>query len=159
MRKLVLGIGNVLLRDEGVGCHVAHALEGIPFPDVKVIDGGTCPDMSQIFEDLDKLVIVDAVKGGGTPGQIYRFHPEDITLEQKPLLSLHDMNLIDSLKLMQLWHPDKIGIGETVIIGVEPKEINWGLELSPELQERMSRIIDAILSELDNSNPKGEMKC
>jgi hydrogenase maturation protease len=162
MRKLVLGIGNVLLRDEGIGCHVAHTLESRligTLSDVKVIDGGTCPDMSQIFENLDKLVIVDAVKGGGTPGQIYRFHPEDITLEQKPLLSLHDMNLIDSLKLMQLWNPDKIGIGETVIIGVEPKEINWGLELSPELEKRMSQIIDAILSELDNSNPKGEMKC
>ena len=159
MRKLVLGIGNVLLRDEGVGCHVAHALEGIPLPDVKVIDGGTCPDVLQLREGADKLVIVDAVKGGGTPGQIYRFHPEDIALEQKPLLSLHDMNLIDGLKLMQLWHPDKIGIGETVIIGVEPKEINWGLELSLELEKRMSQIIDAILSELDNSNPKGEMKC
>lgn len=159
MRKFVLGMGNVLLRDEGIGCHVAHALEEIPVPDVEVIDGGTCPDMLQLLEDADKLVIVDAVKGGGTPGQIYRFHPEDITLEQKPLLSLHDMNLIDSLKLMQLWHPDKIGIGETVIIGVEPKEIDWGLELSPELEKSMSQIIDAILSELDNSNPKGEMKC
>jgi hydrogenase maturation protease len=159
MKKLVLGIGNVLLRDEGVGCHVAHALEGIPLPDVKVMDGGTCPDVLQLREGADKLVIVDAVKGGGTPGQIYRFHPEDIALEQKPLLSLHDMNLIDSLKLMQLWHPDKIGIGETVIIGVEPKEIGWGLELSPELEKRMSRIIDAILSELNNTNPKGEMKC
>lgn len=151
MGKFVLGIGNVLLRDEGVGCHVVHALEGIPLLDVKIIDGGTCPDMLQLLEDIDKLVIVDAVKGGGTPGQIYRFHLEDITLEQKPFLSLHDVGLVDSLMLMQLWHPDFIGIGEAVIVGVEPKEINWGLELSPELQERMSQIIDAILSELNTS--------
>jgi hydrogenase maturation protease len=155
MGKFVLGIGNVLLRDEGIGCHVVHALEGIPLLDVKIIDGGTCPDMLQLLEDIDKLVIVDAVKGGGMPGQIYRFHLEDITLEQKPFLSLHDVGLVDSLMLMQLWH----NIGEAVIIGVEPKEINWGLELSPELQERMSQIIDAILSELNNTNPKGEMKC
>jgi hydrogenase maturation protease len=159
MGKSVLGIGNVLLRDEGIGCHVVHALEGIPLPDVKIIDGGTCPDMLQLLEDADKLVIVDAVKGGGTPGQIYRFHLEDITLEQKPFLSLHDVGLVDSLMLMQLWHPDFIGIGEAVIIGVEPREINWGLELSPELQEKMPQIIDAILSELNNTNPKGEMKC
>ena len=159
MGKFVLGIGNVLLRDEGIGCHVAHALEGIPLPDVKIIDGGTCPDVLQFLEDADKLIIVDAVKGGGTPGQIYRFHLEDITLEQKPFLSLHDMSLVDDLMLMQLWHPDFIGIGEAVIIGVEPREINWGLELSPELQEKMPQIIDAILAELNNTNPKGEMKC
>ena len=147
MGKFVLGIGNVLLRDEGIGCHVVHALEGIPLPDVKIIDGGTCPDVLQFLEDADKLIIVDAVKGGGTPGQIYRFHLEDITLEQKPFLSLHDMGLVDNLILMQLWR----NIGEAVIIGVEPREINWGLELSPELQEKMPQIIDAILAELNIS--------
>jgi len=159
MGKFVVGIGNVLLRDEGIGCHVVHALEGISLPDVEIIDGGTCPDVLQLLEGADKLVIVDAVKGGGTPGQIYRFHLEDITLEQRPLLSLHDMGLVDSLMLMQLWHPDFIGTGEIVIIGVESREINWGLELSPELREKMPQIIDAILSELNNTNPKGEMKC
>ena len=147
MGKFVVGIGNVLLRDEGIGCHVVHALEGIPLPDVKIIDGGTCPDLLQLLEDADKLVIVDAVKGGGTPGQIYRFHLENITLEQKPFLSLHDVGLVDNLMLMQLWH----NISEAVIIGVEPREINWGLELSPELREKMPQIIDAILAELNTS--------
>jgi len=147
MGKFVLGIGNVLLRDEGIGCHVAHALEEIPLPDVKIIDGGTCPDVLQFLEYTDKLVIVDAVKGGGTPGQIYRFHLKDITLEQKPFLSLHDVGLVDNLMLMQPWH----NISEAVIIGVEPREINWGLELSPELQEKMPQIIDTILSELNTS--------
>jgi len=147
MGKFVVGIGNILLRDEGIGCHVVGALEGISLPDVQVIDGGTCPDVLQLLEDVDKLVVVDAVRGGGMPGQIYRFRPEDVTLEQKPLLSLHDMSLIDSLKLMQLRHK----VGDAVIIGVEPKEINCGLELSPELQERIPQIIGAILSELNTS--------
>jgi hydrogenase maturation protease len=159
MGKFVVGIGNVLLRDEGIGCHVAHALEEMPLPGVEVIDGGTCPDVLQFLEDVDKLVIVDAVRGGGTPGQIYRFHPHDITLEQQPLLSLHDMSLMDNLKLMQLWRPDSIGIDEAVIIGVEPGDIGWGLELSSKLQEKMPQIIDAILSELNDMSPKGEMKC
>ncbi len=155
MGKFVLGIGNTLLKDEGIGCHVAHALEAISLPDVQILDGGTCPDLLQFLEDTDKLIIVDAVEGGGTPGQIYRFHLEDITLEKKPLLSLHDTSLVDDLILTQPWHK----INETIIIGVEPKEINWGLELSPELQEKMPHIIDAILSELNNTNPKGEMRC
>jgi len=147
MGKFVLGIGNVLLRDEGIGCHVAHALEEIPLPDVKIIDGGTCPDLLQFLEDTDKLIIVDAVKGGGPPGQIYRFHLEDITLEQKPFLSLHDVCLVDNLMLMKFWY----SVDETIVIGVEPNQVDWGLELSPELQGKMPHIIDTILSELNTS--------
>ena len=153
MSECVLGIGNVLLKDEGIGCHVVHALEGISLPDVQIMDGGTCPDVVQILEATDKLVIVDAVRGGGIPGQIYRFHLEDVTLEQKPFLSLHDMSLVDNLMSMKL----RCSVGETVIIGVEPGEIDWGLELSPELQGKMPQIIDAILAELNYS--KGEGKC
>ena len=159
MGKFVLGIGNALLRDEGIGCHVAHALEEIPLTDVKIIDGGTCPDVLQFLEATDKLIIVDAVKGGGTPGQIYRFYLEDITLEQKPWLSLHDVGLVENFMLTQLCHPAFTGVSEAVIIGVEPKEINWGLELSPELQGKMPQIIDTILAELNNTNPKGDIKC
>jgi hydrogenase maturation protease len=147
MRKFVLGIGNALLRDEGIGCHVAQALEEIPLPNVKIIDGGTCPDLLQFLEDTDKLIIVDAVKGGGPPGQIYRFHLEDIILEQKPFLSLHDVGLVDNLMLMKFWH----SVDETVVIGVEPNQVDWGLELSPELQGKMPQIIDTILSELNTS--------
>jgi hydrogenase maturation protease len=155
MGKFVVGIGNVLLRDEGVGCHVAQALEGVPLPDAEVIDGGTCPDLLQLVADADKLVIVDAVRGGGVPGQIYRFRPEDIEMENKRVLSLHDIGLIDNLKLAQL----RCNVGETVIIGVEPRELGWGLELSPELEEKMPQIIDVVLDELNNTKPKGETKC
>jgi hydrogenase maturation protease len=155
MGKFVVGIGNVLLRDEGIGCHVAHALESVPLSDAEVIDAGTCPDVLQLVANADKLVIVDAVKGGGMPGQIYRFRPEDIDLEEKRVLSLHDISLIDSLKSTQLRH----NVGETVIIGVEPRELSWGLELSPELQEKMPQIIDVVLDELNNTKSKGETKC
>jgi hydrogenase maturation protease len=155
MGKFVLGMGNVLLRDEGIGCHVVHALEEIPLPDVEIIDGGTCAGIIPPLEATDKLIIVDAVKGGGMPGQIYRFHLEDIALEPKPFLSLHDMSLVDDLMSMQPWH----NISEAVIIGIEPREIDWGLGLSPELQAEMPQIIDVILAELNNTNPKGEKKC
>ena len=155
MGKLVMGIGNVLLKDEGIGCHVVHALGEADLSDVEIIDGGTSLDVLQLCEDADKLIIVDAVRGGGMPGQIYRFRIGDITLEQKPLLSLHDMSLIDSLKLMRLWH----NIDGAVIIGIEPKDIGWGLELSPELQLTVPRIIDVVLAELNNTSPKGELKC
>ena len=143
MGTIILGIGNILLKDEGVGCHVAHALEKIPLPNTKVIDGGTSPNIL-FLEDAAKLIVVDAAKGGGVPGEVYRFRLDDIALEQKPFLSLHDIGLIDNLLLMRLLH----NIGETIIIGVEPKEIEWSLELSPELQEKIPRIVETILAEL-----------
>ena len=156
MGQFVLGVGNILLKDEGIGCHVVQALERISLTDVKVVDGGTCPDVVQSLEDADKLIIVDATKGGGMPGQVYRFHLDDITLERKQFLSLHDMSLVDNLMLTGFLR----NIAETVIIGVEPKEIGWGLELSPELQEKIPQIVELILAELNNTtNPEGETKC
>lgn len=153
MGKLVLGIGNILLRDEGIGCHVVQALEGMAPADATIIDGGTCPDVLGLIEDTDKLVIVDAVKGGGLPGQIYRFRLEDVTLQQKPFLSIHDVGLLDNLMQMKVWQRT----GEDVIIGIEPKEIEWGLELSAELQKKIPDIIEAVLAEVNNS--EGERKC
>ena len=154
MGTIILGIGNILLKDEGIGCHIVRALQEIPLPNVKVIDGGTFPDVFP--EDADKLVVVDAAKGGGIPGEVYRFHLDDIALEQKPFLSLHDISLVDNLLLMRLLH----NIGETIIIGVEPKEIGWGLELSSELQEKIPQIVETILAELSDSvSSKGEVKC
>jgi len=144
MGTVILGVGNILLKDEGVGCHVAHALEKISLPNTKVIAGGTSPDVL-LPKDINKLIVVDAAKGGGMPGEVYRFHLDDIAPGQKPFLSLHDISLVDNLLLMRLWH----NIGETIIIGVEPKEIGWGLELSPELQEKIPRIVETILAELN----------
>ena len=155
MARFVVGVGNVLLKDEGIGCHVVQALRETDLSDVEIIDGGTSLDALQLCEDADKLIIVDAVRGGGTPGQIYRFRPEDITLEEEPILLLHDMSFVDSLKLMRLWH----NIGEAIIIGIEPRDIGWGLELSPELQEKVPRVIDAVLAELGNTSSEGEKKC
>ena len=155
MARFVVGVGNILLKDEGIGCHVVQALREADLSDVEIIDGGTSLDALQLCEDADKLIIVDAVRGGGTPGQIYRFRPEDITLEEEPILLLHDMSFVDSLKLMRLWH----NIGEAIIIGIEPRDIGWGLELSPELQEKVPRVVDAVLAELGSTSPEGEKKC
>ncbi|MGQ9546432.1 MAG: hydrogenase maturation protease [Dehalococcoidia bacterium] len=154
MAKLVLGIGNILLKDEGIGCHVARALEsqlGEAIPNIRIMDVGTCLDVLQPVEHADKLIIVDAVKGGGAPGQIYHFHLEDIAPQSKPVISIHDVNLVDNLMWLQHLRFCQAGISEVVVIGVEPKEIDWGLELSPQLREKMPLIIEAVLAELNTS--------
>ena len=144
-RIAVVGVGNLLLKDEGIGIHVVRALQESPLPDgVVVIDGGTSPDVLDYLEPVDKLVIIDAADAGGIPGAIYRFRPDDLTLETEEAISLHELGLVSSLKMMSL-----LGKAppEVIIIGIQPKKIAWGMELSPELKKKVPEIVRAVLKE------------
>ena len=149
MKKIVvLGTGNELFKDEGVGVHVARILQtklSLSSSGVEIIDSGTSPDICHLLNDVEKLVIIDAVKGGCEPGAIYRFTPEQIVAKKEITTSIHQMGILENLSVMRL-----IGCKpkETVIIGVEPKELEPGLELSPELQKRMPKIIETVIGEI-----------
>ena len=149
MKKIVvLGTGNELFKDEGIGVHAARFLQTQPQlfgPGVEVMESGTSPDIICLFDDVDKLVIIDAVKGGCEPGSIYRFTPEQIVAEKGVVTSVHQMGILENLSLMELTgcRPK-----ETVIIGVEPFEIEPGLELSHELKKRIPKIIETVIREI-----------
>lgn len=131
--------------DEGVGVHVVQELQTRRLPrGVVLVDGGTSPDALAYVGDVDKLVIVDAVRGGGEPGTVYRLSPDDIERAERNPMSLHQWELMDSLKLSSYWD----GRREVVIIGVEPGEMDWGLELSAPLQASMRRIVQVVLAEV-----------
>jgi len=152
-KTVVLGAGNELFKDEGVGVHAARILQTKLLPsDVEVIDGGTSPDIWSLIDGADKLIIVDAVRGGCEPGTIYRFTPQQIVADRGIVTSVHQMGILENLSLMEL-------VGgkpkETVIIGVEPAELEPGLELSAKLQERMPKIIQTVLGEI---HPRVETK-
>jgi len=152
----VVGVGNILLRDEGIGVHVARALQEAPSPDnveLEVIDGGTLPDVVLTLGEVDKLIVVDAVRTGGEPGEIYRFRPEDIKLGNRVLTSLHQISLLENLWLMERFSQKP---GDVVIIGVEPEDMNWGLELSAKLQQRIPQIIRVVLEEAGSEYPRSE---
>jgi hydrogenase maturation protease len=154
---VVLGLGNTLLKDEGVGVHVIHALQNRSIPeDVEIIDGGTSPDVIHLIGDADTLIVVDAARGGSEPGAIYRLSPDDIASQRELTLSTHDIGLFHSLRLMELLGNTP---KETVIIGVEPKEIDLGLELSPELEQKLPSIIKVVLEEIEcSSQSKSHLK-
>ncbi len=102
-RVVVIGVGNLLLKDEGIGIHVANALQEVNIPQGdKIIDGGTSPDLIAYTEAGDKLIIIDAMKAGGKPGTIYRFHPQDLTSQAQRIFSAHDLGVEQSLKIMTL---------------------------------------------------------
>jgi len=147
VRIAVLGVGNLLLQDEGIGVHLVQKLaEIIDDVNVKIIDAGTFPDFLSLVEDnLDKLIIVDAVKNGDTPGTIYRFDFDVVDLQGAPPFSIHDIGVIDSIRTMALFNKQP---KSTVVIGIEPKTIDFGLELSPEVDEKLPKIIDLVLQEI-----------
>ena len=87
----------------------------------------------------------DAARAGGEPGAIYRFQPGDLEDEAGAALSVHEIGVAQNLKLMSLSGNEP---AETVIIGVEPKEIDWGTGLSPELEEKIPEIIAVVLEEI-----------
>jgi hydrogenase maturation protease len=149
-KTVVLGLGNALLKDEGIGVHVIHALQHNSIAaEVEIIDGGTSPDITDLIEEARKLIVVDAARGGGEPGTIYRLALDDITSQGELTLSTHDISLFYSLRLME-----SLGNSpeETVIIGVEPKEIDLGLELSPELEQKVPSVIKVVLEEIECSS-------
>lgn len=143
---VVLGIGNLLLKDEGVGIHVASRMMKMHLPrNVEVVDGATATwDVVSLADGADRLIIVDAVRGGEAPGTIYRLSPDDITMSEEKPLSLHQIDLLQMLDVCALIGRKPL----TVIIGVEPKEINFGMELSPEVEEIVPQIIELILEEI-----------
>ena len=148
-KVVVLGMGNLLLQDEGIGVHVAHAIVAAPSPDdveLEVVDSGTLPDTIP-NEGVNKLIVVDAVRAGGEPGAVYRFHPEDIEPENRYFTSLHQLNLLDNLWLMERFGKRP---KETVIIGIEPEDIGWGLELSAKLKQCLPQVISTIMEEINS---------
>ena len=145
-RMVVLGAGNELMKDDGVGVHLVRALaqENLP-PAVEIIEGGTLLDCLTDGAPISKLVVVDAVSGGGEPGAIYRLTLEQVEAQTEDVSSVHQLGLIDSLKLSEIAGTKP---KETVIVGIEPKEITWGLELSPEVRERLPEVIRLVLNEI-----------
>jgi hydrogenase maturation protease len=145
-KVLILGIGNLILKDEGIGVHVVRALEEIELhPDVELIDGGTATmDLLSLIHKAERIIIVDALKAGRAPGTLYRCLPEELEDTSERPLSLHQVGLLDVLGMARQLG----GSAAVVIIGVEPKEISWGLDLTEELRTAVPKVVEAVCAEL-----------
>jgi hydrogenase maturation protease len=144
---LVLGLGNILLRDEGIGVRVVEAMQQRKLPpEVETFDGATAGlDLLDVLADRRKVIIVDAIDGECTAGTVVRLGEDDLAECENPRVSLHEMGILETLSVAKRLNtaPE-----EVVVIGVKPKTIEAGLELSPELARLMPRIIEAVLAEL-----------
>ena len=148
-RIIILGVGNILFTDEGFGICVVEKLERLyRFPDnVSLVDGGVLGlNLLGVMFEADHLIVVDTIKNKGNPGSLYRLEGDAIPQRIRAKNSLHQVDLIEALTLVQAL--DKVP--ETVILGVEPKDIERpGLELTPTTQTKVDQVIDMVLAELD----------
>jgi hydrogenase maturation protease len=145
-RVLIVGFGNLLLRDEGLGIHAVQALEKRDLPEgVEVMDGGTSAiDILPYLEAVDLLIVVDCVDGNQPPGTLYRMGLTDIKYEQEAHMSLHDINVPAVLQLMKAMGKRP---PQTLIIGLQPAAIEEGLDLTEEVAAAMPRLLDYVLSQ------------
>ena len=151
-RVVVLGLGNILLSDEGIGVHTVNALiKQYAFnPPVELIDGGTMGlDLLPLFQSRDRILIIDAVDFGKVPGHIGTLEGDKISSVLNPKLSSHHIGLSDVLfaaKLMRETLP------EVCLVGVQPKSLDIGLDMTPEIQVKLGVLIDLVLQKLKEWN-------
>jgi hydrogenase maturation protease len=146
---LILGIGNILMKDDGVGVRVVQSIRDTDLPsDVEIMDGGVLGlNLMYYIEGRKKVIVIDAVSLGNPPGTIYRF-TEKALLEKKELLrSAHGVDFYDVIKTAEFLgtKPE-----EVVFIGIEPEVVDEGLEISPSVEKRIPRVIELIFKELEN---------
>lgn len=145
-RVLVMGIGNILLSDEGVGVRVIEAMRNIGLPDdVELVDAGTAgADLVDIVADRAKLIVVDAIQSELSPGTVLRMTEKDILPTESSAVSLHELGLPDALEMTR-----RLGCSprEVVVFGIVPQSIQCGLELTECIAAVVPRVIELVLNE------------
>jgi len=147
-RILVMGVGNILLQDEGVGVHVVHRLEErYRFPEhVQVLDGATAGlELLPCLEGIDRLLVIDVVDAGKPPGTLIRLEGDEVPAFFSMKISPHQLGISDLLAVADLTGARP---AETVAIGVQPASMGTGLELSPLIAGRVDDIVAAVLEQL-----------
>ncbi|GLI35782.1 HyaD/HybD family hydrogenase maturation endopeptidase [Desulforhabdus amnigena] len=153
-RILVLGVGNILLRDEGIGVKIVEKLKAeYEFSsNVELMDGGTLGlRLLDPISQSDYLIVVDAVQNGQPPGTHYRLPPEELEKRVTFKNSLHQLDLVESLAYSEI-------LGNrpyVVIIGIEPADISpWGMELTETIQAQVPEISSRVLNEIEAAGGK-----
>lgn len=145
----ILGLGNLLLCDEGFGVHFINYLtERYEIPDhYSVLDGGTAGIMlAPYMEDVDLLFVIDTVAVKAEPGSIHHFTGEEVRVGNiRFKMSPHQVGLLEVLELCKLREkaPEK-----TEMITVVPEDLSLNVELSPTLEPKLAEVMDILQASL-----------
>ena len=146
-KTLILGIGNILLRDEGAGIHVLNRLRALlaDRDDVNLLDGGTLSfTLVGAIEDAARLIVIDAAQLDAAPGtsQIFEGAQMDTFIGSKRKMSVHEVSLID---LMAIAHLSDHLPQRRALIGIQPGDIDWGEAPSPAVAAALPQVCDQAL--------------
>ncbi|MHC1742099.1 MAG: HyaD/HybD family hydrogenase maturation endopeptidase [Syntrophobacteraceae bacterium] len=150
-RILVLGVGNILLHDEGVGVRVIERLQAdYDFSEnVELMDGGTLGvRLLDPIVQADYVIVVDAVRNGEPPGTLYHLDVDFLAKRVAFKNSLHQADMVETLAYAEMLgkRPD------AVIVGVEPEDISpWGLELTETVADRVPDMCQRVLDEIQKA--------
>ena len=148
MDILVLGIGNVLLTDEGIGVRALKELERrYTYPtNVELLDGGTAGiELLRHIRNRDYLIIIDAMKCGQEPGTVLRVEGDEVPAAFRTRISPHQLGLSDLLAAAML--TDELP-ASLVLYGVEPESIDIGLDLTETVEANVDKLVGAVADEL-----------
>jgi len=155
-RIAVLGVGNILLTDEGIGVRVIEALQSrYRLPDhVLVLDGGTAGmELLEPLEGLDALIIADAVRVGQAPGSVVLLQGDEVPAFFRTKISPHQIGLSDLLAALELTEQAPKSVS---LIGLQPVSLDTGMALTPEAEARMPEMLALVLAELAKAGVKAE---
>jgi hydrogenase maturation protease len=148
-RITVLGVGNILLSDEGVGVRVVEYLsEHYDFEDnLNLVDGGVLGvRLMGVVADTDILIVVDAVCNQGVPGTLYRMEGDQVPRRVLAKQSMHDLDLPEVLALCAAIDHSPT----TIVVGIEPGDMTTlSVELTPTIAGKMDELCAMVLAELD----------
>lgn len=146
---MIMGVGCILFTDEGFGVRVVERLQAdYEFPEnVSLVDGGVLGiHLLGVIAQADHLIVVDAIRSQGKPGDMYRLYGDQIPARVRAKNSIHQVDFLEALTLCQVF--DRVP--DTVIVGVEPVDIETtGIELSSLIQSKVDPAIDMVLAEMD----------
>jgi hydrogenase maturation protease len=148
LRTVVLGIGNIILSDEGVGVRAAEALQAaFELPaDVEVIDGGTAGmELLGPLTGVDLLVVLDAIKAGREPGTVVTLVGTEVPVFFRSRLSPHQISICDVLAGLEF---SGDAPRDLVLIGCEPESLALGLELTPPIAAQVPEMVRRAVAEL-----------
>ncbi|MFQ5576894.1 MAG: HyaD/HybD family hydrogenase maturation endopeptidase [Anaerolineae bacterium] len=145
---LILGVGNLLLTDEGIGIHAIQQLQKrYHLPDgVQIIDGGTLGmDLLYYLEGVKNLLLIDAVETNGEPGTIIRLEGDNVPAHFSLKMSPHQVGVPDMLFAAKLkdMYPEHV-----VLLGVKPGVLNTGLDLSPPVAACLDSLVEQARQQL-----------
>lgn len=144
VNTLILGIGNLLFSDDGIGIHAANALNSMELPgDVEVLEvGSSFFDAINAIEKTDRIIILDAIKADGIPGSVYRIPMSEFS-SSIFIDSMHCFDIINALEMS-----GNKNLEEVIVMGIEPAKIEWGLELSYEVAGSLPLLLEEVQKEI-----------